>query len=146
MQREIKGYWTQVSLEKLSQVTREIWELIGENSFISLSAEMGSGKTTIVRSLLKQAQIDHFEGSPTFAIVQHYISPTKHKIYHLDCYRIETENELINLGLHELFDSPGYFFVEWPEKITSLIPIPHFTLYIRIESETSREITLCYDY
>jgi len=75
MQREIKGYWTQVSLEKLSQVTREIWELIGENSFISLSAEMGSGKTTIVRSLLKQAQIDHFEGSPTFAIVQQLYKP-----------------------------------------------------------------------
>ncbi|MFM7007491.1 MAG: tRNA (adenosine(37)-N6)-threonylcarbamoyltransferase complex ATPase subunit type 1 TsaE [Flavobacteriales bacterium] len=146
MPLELKGNWTHIGLEQLEAVAKEIWELLPVNSFVALSAEMGSGKTTLIRTLLQVADIKHFEGSPTFAIVQPYSSPTKGAIFHLDCYRIETEGELLNLGLEELFDSNAYFLVEWPEKISTILPTPHFRLYIRSESEHLREITLHHDY
>lgn len=146
MPTEIKRSWKNIRLEDLHSIAKEIWTLLTHAHLVALDAEMGSGKTTLVRALLREAQISHFEGSPTFAIVQAYESPSKGPIYHLDCYRIENENELLNLGLEELLDSSAYFFIEWPQKIETILPKPHFRLYIRIESDLSREITLHYDY
>lgn len=146
MPTEIIQTWSQIELEGLTAVAKDIWKLLPERCLLALDAEMGCGKTTLVRALLKEAQIEHFEGSPTFAIVQGYESPLKGPIYHLDCYRIENEHELLNLGLEELLDSSAYFFIEWPQKIETILPKPHFRLYIRIESDLSREITLHYDH
>jgi len=117
MATELIGQWSNVSLAQLPEVATAIWAKLPETAFVALEAEMGSGKTTLVSALLQAAAITHFEGSPTFAIVQSYDAPQKGAIYHLDCYRIENQDELKNLGLEELFDSPAYFFVEWPEKI-----------------------------
>ena len=146
MPTEIKRSWTNIRLEDLQSIAKEIWTFLPQPHLVALDAEMGSGKTTFVRALLQEAEIGHFEGSPTFAIVQAYESPSKGPIYHLDCYRIENEYELLNLGLEELLDSKAYFFIEWPQKIETILPKPHFRLYIRIESDLSREITLHYDY
>jgi fused signal recognition particle receptor len=89
-----------------------IWLLTGVN---------GAGKTTTISALIQAAQIEHFEGSPTFAIIQSYVSPSKGKIFHLDCYRIENETDLLNLGLEELFEQKAVFFVEWSEKIEQIL-------------------------
>lgn len=146
MPTEIIQTWSQIELQDLASVAKELWSLLPESCLLALEAEMGCGKTTLVRALLQEVQIVHFEGSPTFAIVQGYQSPTKGPIYHLDCYRIENEQEIPNLGLEELLDSSAYFFIEWPQKIETILPKPHFRLYIRIESDLSREITLHYDH
>lgn len=143
---KIIGYWPMVHLAELPQIAKEIWTYLPQPSIIGLHAEMGSGKTTLVKTLLAQAQIDHFEGSPTFSIVQSYLSPDKGPIYHLDCYRIEDTEEIPNLGLEELLDEQAYFFIEWPQNITEILPSQHFWLYIRSNADQSREITLCHDH
>ena len=144
--KRLLAEWSNKTHSDLSNLAQEIWDFLPENAFIAVEGEMGAGKTTTISALIQAAQIEHFEGSPTFAIVQSYVSPSKGKIFHLDCYRIENENELLNLGLEELLDSSAYFFIEWPQKIETILPKPHFRLYIRIESDLSREITLHYDY
>ena len=146
MATETIGFWTGVRQENLPLLAKNIWELLAQPCFVALEAEMGCGKTTLVSALLEAAGVAHFEGSPTFALVQAYDSPVKGAIYHLDCYRIENEQELRNLGLEELFDENAYFLVEWPQKIETILPKPHFRLYIRIEPDFSREITLRYDH
>ncbi len=143
---KIIGYWPTVHLAQLPQIAKEIWTHLPQPSLVGLQAEMGSGKTTLVKTLLAQAQIDHFEGSPTFSIVQSYLSPNKGPIYHLDCYRIEGAEEIPNLGLEELLDENAYFFIEWPQNITEILPNQHYWLYIRSNSDQSREITLSHDH
>lgn len=143
---KIIGYWPTVHLAQLPQIAKEIWALVPQPSLVGLQAEMGSGKTTLVKAILAQAQIEHFEGSPTFSIVQSYLSPNKGPIYHLDCYRIEEAEEIPNLGLEELLDENAYFFIEWPQNITEILPNQHFWLYIRSNADQSREITLCHDH
>jgi tRNA threonylcarbamoyladenosine biosynthesis protein TsaE len=94
MATETIGFWPGVSLEQLPKIAKAIWSLLPAPCFVALEAEMGCGKTTLVRSLLEEAAIAHFEGSPTFALIQPYDSPQKGVIYHLDCYRIENEQEI----------------------------------------------------
>lgn len=146
MATETIGFWPGVSPAQLPTIAKAIWALLPAPCFVALEAEMGCGKTTLVRALLEAAEIAHFEGSPTFALIQPYESPSKGKIYHLDCYRIENEREIYNLGLEELFDEQAYFLVEWPQKIAQVIQNPHYRLYIRIEPDQNREITLHYDH
>jgi len=143
---KILGFWPTVHLAQLPQIAKEIWSHLPQPGLICLRAEMGSGKTTLVKNLLAQVQIEHFEGSPTFSIVQPYVSPIKGPIYHLDCYRIENTAEIPNLGLVELLDENAYFFIEWAENITEILPNQHFWLYIRSNADQSREITLCHDH
>lgn len=143
---KIIGYWPTVHLAQLPQIAKEIWTHLPQPCLVGLQAEMGSGKTTLVKTLLAEAQIDHFEGSPTFSIVQSYLSPNKGPIYHLDCYRIEGAEEIPNLGLEELLDENAYFFIEWPQNITEILPNQHYWLYIRSNADQSREITLCHDH
>jgi tRNA threonylcarbamoyladenosine biosynthesis protein TsaE len=143
---ETIGFWTGVKQENLPTIAKSVWDLLPQPCFVALEADMGCGKTTLVRSLLEAVEVPHFEGSPTFALVQAYESPVTGTVYHLDCYRIENQQELNNLGLEELFDENAYFLVEWPQKIESIIPKQHYRLYIRIEPDQSREITLRYDH
>mgnify|MGYP006189557349 CR=1 FL=1 len=65
MPTEIKRSWTNIRLEDLHSIAKEIWTLLPHAHLVALDAEMGSGKTTLVRALLQEAQIAHFEGSPT---------------------------------------------------------------------------------
>ena len=83
--------------------------------------EMGSGKTTLIGDVCKQIGITH-HSSPTYGIINNYLSPTFGNIFHVDCYRFTNENEAINCGLIELIDENEYCFIEWPEKIQNLLP------------------------
>ncbi len=84
-------------------------------------AEMGVGKTTLIKALVKQLGSTDEVSSPTFSLVNEYASP-KGPIFHFDFYRIEDELEALDIGVEEYFDREAWVFVEWPEKIASFIP------------------------
>jgi tRNA threonylcarbamoyladenosine biosynthesis protein TsaE len=144
--RKQLGAWTSQQAEDLTAISKEIWGLLPNPAFVAIEGEMGAGKTTTVAALIQAADITHFEGSPTFAIVQSYHSPIRGNIYHLDCYRIEDQEELINLGLEELIEENATFFIEWPEKINEILPLQHYWLYIRMNPDMSRTLALYHDY
>ena len=146
MQKGQTKRWENRSLESLFSVADELINLITKPCFIAIQGEMGAGKTTFVQALLRSLGIEKPDGSPTYAIVHEYIRKTGSKIYHLDCYRIENEQDLAQLGLEELFEEYVYFFVEWPDKIEHILPEHANWLYIRCEPEGElREIVLNYD-
>ena len=138
--------WEKVELESLSSVAAELIHLLSKPCFVAIQGEMGAGKTTFVQALLRELGIPDPNGSPTYAIVHEYRSHIGVSIYHLDCYRIENERDLAQLGLDELFEENAYFFVEWPDKIENILPEHANWLYIRCEPEGElREIVLNYD-
>ena len=146
MQNERTKSWERISLESLALVADELLNLFPQPVFIAIQGEMGAGKTTFVQALLRTLGIEKPDGSPTYAIVHEYIRKTGSKIYHLDCYRIENEQDLAQLGFEELFEEHAYFFVEWPDKIEHILPENTNWLYIRCEPEGElREIVLHYD-
>lgn len=132
--------WKVDTIEELEVVAREFLELFPEPRIFAFDGEMGAGKTTFITQLLKQFGIEEIEGSPTYSIINEYTVKDL-KIYHLDCYRIEQRNEILNLGLDELLDEKAYFFIEWAEKIDFILPNNVIWVYIRnYEINNSREI------
>jgi tRNA threonylcarbamoyladenosine biosynthesis protein TsaE len=80
--------------------------------------------------------------SPTFSIVNEYEGHLFENIYHFDFYRIEKEIEAKDIGVDEYFYSGYPCFIEWPEKIPSLIPLQHAEVTIQVESNTTRTIAI----
>ena len=89
-----------------------------EKIIVFLKGDIGSGKTTFIRYALNAFGIldEEFEGSPTFTIVNEY----DNNIFHLDLYRLHTEEEIENIGLFEILDKKGLFFIEWPELLINI--------------------------
>ncbi len=132
--------WKVDAIEELEAVASEFLSLFPTPTIFAFDGEMGAGKTTFITQLLKQFGIEEIEGSPTYSIINEY-AINGLKIYHLDCYRIEQRNEILNLGFDELLDEKAYFFIEWAEKIDFILPTNVIWVYIRNnEINNSREI------
>jgi len=92
---------------------------------VGLQGELGSGKTYFVKSLGKMMGIEEHIVSPTFVIMKIYDIDWQgfKKLIHIDAYRLEKEEELLNLGWEKLLEDPeNLVLIEWPEKVEGIIP------------------------
>jgi tRNA threonylcarbamoyladenosine biosynthesis protein TsaE len=88
---------------------------------VTLSGEIGAGKTTIVRAMLKRLGVQSLIKSPTFSLVESYDCSTFH-IHHFDLYRLDHEDELEYLGFRDYFSKQSICFIEWPEHAGQSLP------------------------
>jgi len=86
--------------------------------------------------------VDDVASSPTFSIVNEYMSKSGKAIYHFDFYRIEKEEEVYDLGYEDYFYSDCFCFIEWPEKILNLIPENIVKVSIDLDDENNRLISI----
>ena len=128
-------------LSEINQTTKLITREISDFSVVLLRGELGSGKTTIVSSILKELGVTENITSPTFSIVNQYKISGK-KINHFDLYRVKSELELDVIGFDEYFDDFSISFIEWPEIAINRIYENYLDIYIKFIDDTTREITL----
>ncbi|MEK6780315.1 MAG: tRNA (adenosine(37)-N6)-threonylcarbamoyltransferase complex ATPase subunit type 1 TsaE [Bacteroidota bacterium] len=102
--------------------------------------EMGSGKTTFIKSICSKLGVMSGMTSPTFSIVNEYKTNKKDRIFHFDFFRLKKEAEAYDIGVDEYFESGQYCFVEWPEWIPSLIPQRHIDIWITVTGLDTRTI------
>jgi tRNA threonylcarbamoyladenosine biosynthesis protein TsaE len=107
-----------------------------------LKGEMGTGKTTLTKAVCKELGVQNTIQSPTYGLVNEYLSPGSGKIYHFDFYRLKHESEALDIGVEEYFDSGSYCFVEWPSKIPSLLPAKYLEININFVGSNQRVIHL----
>ena len=91
---------------------------------VTISGELGAGKTTLVQAICRGYGVTEDVTSPTFALVHRYDAP-RSPVYHLDLYRIQRPSELVNIGWDEISTSYALVIVEWPERAGELIPPGH---------------------
>ncbi|MDC8004034.1 tRNA (adenosine(37)-N6)-threonylcarbamoyltransferase complex ATPase subunit type 1 TsaE [Aureisphaera galaxeae] len=103
--------------------------------------EMGVGKTTLIKELAKKLGVQDTISSPTFSIVNEYLLEAD-KLYHFDFYRLEAEEEALDIGIEDYFDSGHWNFVEWPEKIASLLPDGSTTIELTKNKNGSRTVNI----
>ena len=129
------------STDELPAIASEILLFAADARIFLFYGEMGAGKTTLIKALCENLGVTEPVTSPTFSIVNEYISAS-HKIFHFDFYRLKNQNEALDMGYEEYFYSDAYCFVEWPEKIPDLLPPHYISVSIQVTGENSREITL----
>jgi tRNA threonylcarbamoyladenosine biosynthesis protein TsaE len=138
----MRRIFEKVTLEKLNAVAGEVVESLGDPSVVVFHGEMGAGKTTLIKAIGKAMGVNDTVSSPTFSIVNEYQTNSEKKIYHFDFYRIKNETEAYDIGTEEYFDSGNFCFVEWPEKIPSLLPTVYSEVFITNIDDTHRTIAL----
>jgi tRNA threonylcarbamoyladenosine biosynthesis protein TsaE len=111
-----------------------------EYKIILLKGDLGAGKTTLVKAIVKQLGSNEEVSSPTFGIVNE-LNIANTKAFHLDLYRIENSEELQQFGFEEYLHSGDYCFIEWPEIATSLITPPHHTITLSNLNDSIRKIS-----
>lgn len=104
--------------------------------------EMGAGKTTIIKAVCKELGVTDQVSSPTYSIVNEYINKDNSPIYHFDFYRLNNEEEALDIGIEEYFYSGNYCFIEWSSKIPSLIPKKYAKIEINLSITNQRVIHL----
>lgn len=122
-------------LSQLPQIATQLLELAAKKKIFLFEAPMGAGKTTIIKALCKELGVKEPITSPTFSIVNEYTG-NNGPIYHFDFYRLKDEQEAYDLGYEEYFYSGNYCFVEWPQKINSLLPDDAFLIQIELVDQT----------
>jgi tRNA threonylcarbamoyladenosine biosynthesis protein TsaE len=99
---------------------------------IAVYGHLGSGKTTFIKTVCRLLGCTDFLSSPGFSILNEYRLPDGSPIYHFDFYRIQDIGEVYDLGYEQFFYSGYYCFLEWPEKIPTLLPEQHIKVFIRM--------------
>jgi tRNA threonylcarbamoyladenosine biosynthesis protein TsaE len=122
-----------LGLDELPDAAASILHACSPFRIFLLKGQMGAGKTTLIKAFCQVMQISDQASSPTFAIVNEYLSPSHGLIYHFDLYRLEHPDELLNIGFEEYIDSGCYCFIEWPELSMELLPPPFVEISIEAD-------------
>ena len=132
------------NLEALDSAAHEFMAHMGDYTVYAFYGEMGAGKTTFITALCHALGVESdMTSSPSFAIINEYRSDTTAElIYHFDCYRLEKEEEAIEIGTEDYLDSGAICLIEWPERIDSLLPDDMVRVDITVNDDNTRLLTM----
>ena len=128
------------SLEDLGELAKQIVNLTDLKVF-AFYGEMGAGKTTLIKKIVEVLGSNDEVSSPTYSLVNEYFSETTGTIYHFDFYRIESEDEVFDIGYEDYLYSSHYCFIEWPEIAMTSITQPHHTIKLKHLKDSTRKIS-----
>lgn len=108
---------------------------------VCLKGDLGAGKTHFVKGLAKGLSIDPGSvSSPTYTLINEYHGEVS--LYHFDCYRIKSVAEALDIGIEDYFYGEGVSVVEWPERVSELIPEDAYIVAFEHVSDTERNISI----
>ena len=133
------------SLDTIDAAAKEFVSAMGDYTVYAFNGEMGAGKTTFIKALCEELGVEDVTNSPSFAIINEYRSETTAElIYHFDCYRLENEEEAEEIGVEDYFYSGALCFIEWPERITDLLPDDTVEVDVVEQEDGTRTVTLTF--
>lgn len=128
-----------IPLEALEACAEQVYNFGKSYSVWLLEGNMGMGKTTFAKQICKHLGVMSEVSSPSFGIVNEYVTTSGATIYHFDCYRMKSEEEAYDIGMEEYLDSGCLCLIEWAEKVPSLIPHKFLKVEINLYNSTNRQ-------
>ncbi|MDD5068666.1 MAG: tRNA (adenosine(37)-N6)-threonylcarbamoyltransferase complex ATPase subunit type 1 TsaE [Candidatus Pacebacteria bacterium] len=138
------------SLEETEKISKDFVSKLPATSnklkatLVGLHGDLGAGKTTFMKGIAKAFGIEEDITSPTFIIEKLFKLKAREfdHLIHIDAYRLESSRELLNLGWKEISENPkNIIFIEWPEKVSDILPKEMQHIYFKHVDETTREIS-----
>ena len=130
-------------VNRIHEAARRFVEHMDNRKVFAFYGTMGAGKTTFIKAVCETLGVEDVITSPTFAIVNEYrTKTTQQPIYHFDFYRIRTLAEALDIGTEDYFERPSWSFIEWPERIESLLPPQAVRVHITEQADGARELTI----
>jgi tRNA threonylcarbamoyladenosine biosynthesis protein TsaE len=114
-------------------------ELLAPGDVVSLTGDLGAGKTTFVQGAARGLGVTEQVSSPTFVLVREYRGDVP--VCHIDVYRLDRLQEVIDLGFEDLLDPGSVIFVEWGDAIEPLLPDEHLRVELRTEEGDGRRLS-----
>ena len=131
------------SLENIRKAATALLKHTGHTGVIAFYGQMGAGKTTFIKALCEVLGTGDQVNSPTFTLVNEYLSSEGIPIYHFDFYRIKNLQEAVDIGCEEYFETPGTLsLIEWPELITPLLPPEAWQATLDVLPSGQRKLTV----
>ena len=112
------------------------------NAFLALQGDLGAGKTTLVRHLLRALGVQGRIKSPTYAVVEPHEGADGLQAWHFDFYRFNDPREWEDAGFRDIFASPGHKLAEWPDKAAAMLPTPDLVLRLDVADDDTRTVRL----
>jgi tRNA threonylcarbamoyladenosine biosynthesis protein TsaE len=125
--------------EETREVGAALAALLVPGDVISLTGDLGAGKTTFVQGAARGLGVEDPVASPTFVLVREYRGDLP--VYHLDVYRLDRLQEVIELGFEDLLDPSGVMFIEWGDAIDALLPDEHLRVELRTSDGDDRRLS-----
>lgn len=133
------------TLDKIEENAKLFWESVKDAKIFAFHGEMGAGKTTFIHALCEQKRVEDVVSSPTFSIINEYNYQEEgelKRIYHIDLYRLKSEEEAMRAGVEDCIYSGDICLVEWPEKAPGLFPEETVHVTIQLQGSGNRRILI----
>ncbi len=125
----------------LPAAARAILSAYPEERVFAFYGEMGAGKTTLIKAFCQELGSVDVVSSPTFSLVNEYEDEKGNPVFHFDFYRIKALEELFDMGFEEYVYSGNYCFLEWPERMSELLPESYVYVSVDVSEKNERIIT-----
>jgi tRNA threonylcarbamoyladenosine biosynthesis protein TsaE len=132
-------------LEEIRRAAQQVIAACGDETVWLFEGSMGAGKTTFIKAICQELGVLNMVQSPTFSIVNEYLTDSSETIYHFDCYRLKNVDEAYDIGVEEYLDSGNLCLIEWPDKIEELLPEKFIKISITQLSNGKRSIVLLHN-
>lgn len=134
------------TLTDINAAAHQLWQWANGARIFTFSGSLGAGKTTFVHALCDVLGVEDAVSSPTFALINEYRIPGadggEQIIFHMDWYRLRDAAEAVDAGMEDALGNPAAIcFVEWPEKASELLSIPHVRINLDLKGEWERSLT-----
>jgi tRNA threonylcarbamoyladenosine biosynthesis protein TsaE len=130
------------TLDELEQAAIWFKTAIADKKIICFNAEMGAGKTTFIKAFCQHLGVKDSMNSPSFGIVNEYLTAESKKVFHFDLYRIKHLEELISIGFEEYLQSGNYCLIEWPQIAEEILQEESMVIVYIHGTGTSRTLEL----
>ena len=140
--QEVEEQFTAKNLNQLRHLASKIIEAAGDRTIWLFDGEMGAGKTTLIQALCAEKGVTDDVTSPTYSIINEYVTSENQLVYHFDFFRLNDVAEALDIGCDEYFHSGDICFIEWPSRVSPILPNRSIIINIEVNQQGHRLITV----
>jgi tRNA threonylcarbamoyladenosine biosynthesis protein TsaE len=126
----------------LLPAAKELLKICGDKKIFAFYGAMGAGKTTIIKAICEVLGATDIVSSPTFTLVNEYMTSGGKTLYHIDFYRIKKLEEVFDFGVEEYLTGDSYCFMEWPELVEEILPDERVNVRITVDELEQRTLII----